>query len=324
MNSLIEKINEENVLFFDIETASKFPSLEEDSRDFELFQKKCKNKDSDDYPDFFETNEMYKKWAPLRLTYNKIVSIGVGMIVKGKPCIKVLTGQEEDILREFAKITSKFEYLCGVNILKFDLPIISVQSSKYFRLSEIMPDKFIVSNKKPWQLDKVVDLLDVFQGTNMMFAPSLDEMCNHFGISSPKEDFDGGEVSVEFHTNGIEKIVEYSKADLKATINLFKAIRFEERFSDDDFQIRGDEQPTTDTKEESLLEVIRRTGIISKDQKAQLTAMFTGVAESEVRQGADLVKAAYLTIKGKKAENQAKEQEVDELFTNIIKSNGGK
>ena len=78
------------------------------------------------------------------------------------------------------------------------------------------------------------------------------------------------------------------------------------------------------SEEESLLEVIRRTGIINKDQKAQLIEMFTGVAEAEVRQGADLVKAAYLTIKGKKAENQAKEQEVDELFTNIIKSNGGK
>ena len=163
--------------------------------------------------------------------HSKIVTIGVGYVRAGDAFIKHLSGTEEEILREFLIIASKFDFICGANILGYDLPFIYLNSSKYFDFTEIIPDRFVTSGKKPWELKNVIDLMEVIRGTHYANM-SLDEMLYHFNLESSKDDIDGSMVSDEYYTNGLDKIVHYVKKDVFATMNLFLKMQFQKTFDD--------------------------------------------------------------------------------------------
>lgn len=158
MNLNFKRIPIEKTLFFDIETVRANETLNVDSKEFELYRKKIRNKDTDELPSVEDTLEDYSRRAALKMGYSTIVTIGVGYVRAGDAFIKHLSGTEEEILKEFLVIASKFDYLCGVNILGYDLPFIYTNASKYFDFTEIMPDRFVTSGKKPWELKNIVDL----------------------------------------------------------------------------------------------------------------------------------------------------------------------
>jgi hypothetical protein len=108
--------------------------------------------------------------------------------------------------------------------------MIAVNGMKYFDVTETLVDRFLTSGKKPWNLDRCLDLMDIFKGTHYANT-SVDEMCYHFEIESPKTDLDGSMVSEEYWNNGIDKINKYVKQDVFANINIFKKMRFEQSFN---------------------------------------------------------------------------------------------
>jgi hypothetical protein len=229
MNQTIKKINQEKILFFDLEVVRKSKELDINSKEFELFQKKTRNRETDELLPDNQVVEEYAKRAALKMGYMKVVSVGVGFIKDNEVHIKSLSGEEDKILKQFCTIANSFDYVCGVNILAYDLPVVAVNGSKYFDITENLVDRFITSGKKPWNLDRVIDLIDVFKGTHYANT-SLDEMCYHFDLPSPKTDLDGSMVSEEYWTNGVEKIDKYVKQDVFASVNLFKKMRFEQPF----------------------------------------------------------------------------------------------
>jgi len=229
MNQTVKRINEEKVLFFDLEVVRKSKELDINSKEFELFQKKTRNKETDELLPDDEVAEHYNKRAALKMCYTKIVSIGVGFIKDGEVHIKALEGDEESLLKQFCTIANSFDYVSGANILAYDLPMVAVNGMKYFDVPETLVDRFITSGKKPWELKSVVDLMDIFRGTHYANT-SVDEMCYHFDIPSPKTDLDGSMVSNEYWENGLEKINKYVKEDVFASVNIFKKMRFERPF----------------------------------------------------------------------------------------------
>lgn len=229
MNQTIKRINEERVLFFDLEVVRKNKELGINSKEFELFQKKIRNKETDKLLPNNEVVEQYNKRAALKMCYTKIVSVGVGFIKGEEVHIKALEGDEESLLRQFCTIANSFDYVCGANILAYDLPMIAVNGMKYFDVTETLVDRFLTSGKKPWNLDRCLDLMDIFRGTHYANT-SLDEMCYHFDILSPKTDLDGSMVSEEYWANGLERINKYVKQDVFASVNIFKKMRFEQPF----------------------------------------------------------------------------------------------
>jgi 3'-5' exonuclease len=229
MNQTVKKINEEKVLFFDLEVVRKNKELNINSKEFELFQKKTRNKETDKLLPDNEVVEQYNKRAALKMCYTKIVSIGVGFIKEGEVHIKALEGDEENLLKQFCTIANSFDYVCGANILAYDLPMVVANGMKYFDVPVNLVDRFITSGKKPWELKFVIDLMDVFRGTHYANT-SVDEMCYHFDLPSPKTDLDGSMVSEEYWINGLDKINKYVKQDVFASVNIFKKMRFEESF----------------------------------------------------------------------------------------------
>lgn len=221
MNQAFKNINIEEILFFDLELVRKSKELDINSKEFELYQKKIRDRATDGLPTSEETIEHYKKFAALKMGYNRIVCATVGKVVEGILYLRSFIGTEEEILRGLYSKFQTSKYISGFNILEYDTPMARVNSLQYEGVSELIPESHNDSNKKIWDMKTTLDLMGVFKGTHWA-NPSLDEVCYHLGIKSPKEgDIEGSQVSEVYYEEGISKIEPYCKRDVFAVVNLF-------------------------------------------------------------------------------------------------------
>lgn len=325
MNQTIKKINEESVLFFDAEVVRRSKELDINSREFELFQKKTRNRETDELLPDNEVVEEYSKRAALKMCYTKIVTIGVGFIKDGEVHIKALTGEENEIIEQFCKIAKSFDYVAGANIIGYDLPMITNNGYRYFDVCELLPDRFLVSGKKPWELKNVVDLMDIFKGTHYANS-SLDEICYHFNLPSPKTDLDGSMVSEEYWSNGVDKIAQYVKQDVFASVNVFKKMRFEPIF--ENFLDKNSVKEETAVEEKDWLKELHREGRLTKEIKAGLKEQLKGKkkpTKKEREQLFQILRGVYLQtdfINGQQDNKDTikrKEEEIEELLEEMWK-----
>jgi len=315
MNQTIKKINEERILFFDIEDVRRSKDLDINSREFELFRKKTRNRETDEYLPNDEVTAEYLKKAALKMGYTKIVSIGVGFIKDGELHIKALDGEEGDIIKQFCVIAQSFDYVCGANIIPFDLPMLTLNVTRYFDVCEILPDKFITNGKKPWDLKAVIDLTDLFKGTHYANS-TLDEMCYHFNLPSPKAELDGSMVSEEYWNSGVEKISDYVKQDVFAAVNVFRKMRFQDEF-------KAFIDKNTPVEQQGVLEKLHQTKNFSEELKQYLKNK--KIIKKELPVVKKLILAHFLeridvmsqNKKELKEINEQRTQEVNEFFKTL-------
>lgn len=228
MNSLLVNVAIEDCLFFDIETVHRNKVLEVDSKEFELFQWKNRDRETDELLSEKEVQELYLKRGALTAGFNKIVAIGAAYVRDNKVHTKVYRGDEESILRDFAITTNHFGYFVSFNGINFDVPMTIVNSARYFQPHGEFKGTYNSSGKKPWDLKNHIDLMEAVKGTfynNMSF----DEACYMYGVKSPKEGgIKGSTVSKVYWEEGDDKIVDYVREDVIALVNLFSRLRFKE------------------------------------------------------------------------------------------------
>lgn len=314
MNKFLKGIDQESILFFDCEIARRSKELDVDSKQFELFQRKIRNKDTDELLPKAEVVEQYNKKGALRMCYSTIVSIGLAFIKGGEVHMKSIEGTEEEIIRQFCKIASSFDYICGSNVIPFDCPLLINNGYRYFDVAEHLPDRFNTSNRKIWELKSILDLQFIFQGSH--YSPSsLDEMCYHFGLPSPKTDIDGSKISDEYWENGTEKISKYVKGDVFACVNLFKKMRFEKPFYSyiDKNELLQEEI--------TIFQRLMKSGILSEEIKNEFREILSESDDNELQKASVLIKAHYSIPKGGKKENKKREEEVDDLIQEISNAN---
>lgn len=313
MNQTIKKVNQECILFMDIEDVRRSKNLDINSREFELFRKKTRNRETDEFLPNDEVILEYQKKAALKMCYTKIVCIGVGFIKDDEVHIKSLEGTEEEIIKQFCKIAQNFDYMCFSNGIAFDLPMVINNGYRYFDVCEILPDRFITSGKKQWNLDRLLDLQEIFKGTHY-YASSLDEMCYHFDLPSPKSDLDGSKVSDEYWENGVNKISAYVKDDVFACVNLFKKMRFEQAFEN---FIDKNENSQELIKEKPLLIKLYNSNIFSDDIKKQLKELLIDPSEEDKVNLKKIILAHYQSKKDKVADKKKKEQEINDFIDSL-------
>lgn len=231
MNLDFQRHNIEDVLFIDIENVRRSKELEIDSEEYSLYQWKRRDRDTDELLSDKELQEDYARRGALVMGYSKIVTIGIGIVRDGVPYIKALVGTEEEIIKEFCELAKQFRYVCGANIIAYDLPVTINNGWRYFNVSEILPDRFVTSGKKPWNLGSVIDLLEMFKGSHY-YMSSVGEVCYHFGIPTPKDGISGADVSRVYYEGGLDQIAEYCKKDILANINIFLKMQNKEIFTD--------------------------------------------------------------------------------------------
>lgn len=295
MNQTVKKVNQERVLFMDIEDVRRNKKLDINSREFELFRKKTRNRETDEYLSNEEVILEYQKRAALKMCYTKIVTIGVGFIKDGEVHIKSLEGSEEEVIKQFCNIAQSFDFVCGSNLIAFDIPMLINNGYRYFDVCGVLPDRFVTSGKKQWNLDKLLDLQEIFKGTHY-YASSLDEMCYHFDLPSPKSDLDGSMVSDEYWNNGLEKISTYVKQDVFACINLFKKMRFEEPF--ETFIDKNSNNQELEVQELPLLQRIYNSKNFGEKEKTELKNLLgkKRLSKKDKEIIFDLVKASLADI----------------------------
>lgn len=323
MNKSLRKIDIEDVLFFDAEMVRLSEKLEIGSREYFNYQKKTRDMKTDVVLDDLELVEMYRNRAALRMTFNKIVTVGVGYVYNGQLRIKAITGTEWEILEAFCGITTKFKYICGFNIIQFDLPMIVANGMKYFDVVGALPDMFNTSGKKPWEMKNIVDLFDQFKGTHFGNS-SFDEVCRHFDVPSPKDDIDGSMVSEVYYTEGVDRIASYVKKDVFASVQLFQRMRYEEMFTE--FVDANEEKIEVVIEEIPPLEKLYSSNEFSKEVIDKILAL-KGKKKLTKKDKSNLftiLRGVYVRTdfvhmdQDSKKVIAAKEEEINEFIENIL------
>lgn len=260
MNKSLKNVNKEDVLFFTIDTTTNSKDIVVDSKEYELF--KAKMEASNESFDEEGLNTLYKDKAPLKLMYGRISTISIGFS-KGKDFrVKTLKGSEEEILRQFADVASKFRLICGWNALGFSLPTIVANSNKYFDVVDEFPDAFNPSGKKPWNLTSVIDVSDVVKGT-YWGAPTLEEACYFYGIETNL--LNGADISKYFWNGREDEVYENSENKLVALYKLFNYVRWDKEEIN---VVRANEE--TKISGEDILRMIANTNSFTPKMKQTL------------------------------------------------------
>lgn len=165
--------------------------------------------------------------------FNRIFTIAVWTVTKEGNVIKNLEWSEEEQIRKFFDVVNttykvqengrtvdKPVILCWFNIKGFDLPFIIKRALKY---QIDIPNSIKFYGTKPWDLEHILDLQEVYKCGVFAAPGNLDLICNYLGITSPKSDWiDGSQVQEFYNKWELEKVKEYCRKDVEATIKVYK------------------------------------------------------------------------------------------------------
>jgi len=283
----LKALNEEKLLFYDIETATVVPELIPDSPLYDSWEYKV-NKKGDMIQE--EILASFKDEAGLYPEFSKVVSIVVGKIVKGAIVLATFDDEEEsNLLDRFNKMLERnaTDKLIGFVNVGFDSPFVF----KRMLINKILPSsKVDSSGLKPWEVDEV-DLAKEWQGTSFARA-SLINIATAFGLPSPKDDISGADVGKVYWTEegGLARISKYCRKDVVTTINIFKCMRLEEPLS----------LSEGDLADQPLIANLMGGAKYGKDEKAELKAVLLTMDEAEREAAYIVLETIPSTAKGKK------------------------
>ena len=222
----------ESSIFFDIETAGLYQTLEEckanDPHLAELWVKRCKwlqkNVDPGESTD---PNDLWLNRSSLHPEFGRVVCVSFGVFSSGMEKITSFYGDnEKDILEKANKIlansrTKGFK-IAGQNIKNFDIPYLG----KRMIINSITPDPIIQTwNKKPWETS-FVDLAEIFAfGAWGQTFSSLDLISHVLGVPTSKDNLDGSMVHSSYWDKKMfEEIKDYCEQDVVCTMNCFQRL----------------------------------------------------------------------------------------------------
>jgi 3'-5' exonuclease len=234
---MLEQIDLSHVLVFDIETVSQYQNYDSLDQQWQhLWNKKANvlfNK-NDQTPD-----TMYGR-AAIYAEFGKIVCISVGNFQRSGNSwqlrIKSFYGDDEKVLLEdFCNMMRKSfdepygprnyegKFLCGHNIMEFDVPYIS----RRLLIHQMdLPVMFDVSGKKPWEIFHLIDTLEKWKFGDYKSFTSLELLASAFNIATPKEDIDGSMVGeVYWQQKDLNRIKEYCQKDVVTVAQLLLRFR---------------------------------------------------------------------------------------------------
>ncbi len=230
----------ENSLFFDIETASKYPSFKEfEEKEKNLSKLWAEKYHPSNYKKEMEKNptiyiytldEIYNKYAGLYPEFSKVICISFGLLIKTdkntieKEITNVSSHNEVDLLKDTKLFFNSLKNmnLTGFNIKGFDIPFLC----KRFLINGIeLPELLKIKGKKPWELT-VIDIMDDWKFGSFGNNTSLDVLCETLGVVSPKDDIQNYQVSEVYHQSkdNLSRIEKYCAKDVKATMEVMERL----------------------------------------------------------------------------------------------------
>jgi hypothetical protein len=281
----------ESFVFFDIETVSRVPELQEETPLYDSFLYKMRYAEEAQRKDFsaYNLKALYAQKAALYPEFGKIVCISVGRIINDEIVIYTFKDEEEAVLlTRFNKRLEQWDIaeresgkqlaLCGVNIKFFDLRYIYIRSV----VNGVKPVKghIDLTGLKPWEVF-TADLTDYWKQTSPYNAPL---MCitEVLGLPSPKQDIDGSQTSEVYWKEGsagLDRIAKYCEGDVEAVVNIARRLRFDPTLprKAEDQQTPGQEEPQEpEPPKLNVFQKIYHTNALDSKLEAELLELIKG------------------------------------------------
>lgn len=220
----------DNILFIDIETVSSARDFEElDERGRELWERKHNILSRQKPDENLSPHDTYEQKAGIFAEFGKIICISVGFLQSPNEPefrIKSFAGHDEKkILDDFSKLMNrhfdnpKKDFMCGHNIREFDVPYLCRRMLVH---GIEFPALLDISGKKPWDLEYLLDTMQMWKFGDFKNYTSLNLLAYLHGIPSPKDDIDGSQVgTVYYNENGLDRIISYCEKDVVTVAKLF-------------------------------------------------------------------------------------------------------
>lgn len=319
MNSKVRRQDLEKLLFFDVETVRRNKELDINSKEYDLYAWKLRDKDTLKLSSSEEVLKHYELSGALDPTFNKIVCITVGFIKESTLYLKSLTGEQKTIIEDFYGILNSTGFIpCGHNIIQFDAPTIRLKAFESGVNLELLSDKYSDSQQKPWVIaDNFMDTMEITKGT-YYYNISLDAMCMLAGIDTPKDDISGADVSRVYYENaeGVNRISEYCKKDVKAVAELFCALQGKKGFITDvvDRTVSNSIEPFVENQ--PILTQLFETKQFNQEVKDYLVSLQPKTEEDKTNL-IKIITANYQAKGDKVAIKKAKEKEITDFINSI-------
>jgi uncharacterized protein YprB with RNaseH-like and TPR domain len=283
---LLNKHNIEDILFFDIETAHGDYGFNEESQMYDAWKY--------DHMKEVETVEeliaLYMQTAPLYGEYGRVACITIGAVRDDKVILKTFKDADEKVLLEqFMESVTKFAnnktVLCGHNILDFDIPFVAKRAIVNRVPLHLL---FDTAHLKPWETS-VLDTAVLWKGTGWKKQSFL-SVLSALGLPSPKDDISGKDVGRVYWTEGVDRVATYCEKDVLQTVNLFRALRYEEPL---------EVAETFEPKKEGIIDYLYNGGAYTEEIEMTLKEFMETCTDKEKKMALEILYAIPTKAKGK-------------------------
>ena len=318
----LENLNENDLCFYDIETARAVEVLEEGSPMYDAWKYKARyqNELNKKTGQEYTLEEYYYEKAPLYAPFGRVVTIVVGRIKVNKIYLKSYASYDEkELLEDFnrdlelvyqSNPKTRFVSFNGVG---FDTPYLEKRSI----INGVKPANLLQeSHLEPWKVTQL-DLAKIWKG-NAFYPDSLIAVATALGLPSPKDALDGSQVSNAFYEKRLPEIVTYCLKDVETTIRVYRKLAFLPNL-EEGFEIIGG---AVEVEEQPLLQKIYATKSVTKEDKEQLKEILkkNKISKKEKEIIFDLIKGALSEVDinfGKTTNEQYVSSIINELKNNL-------
>lgn len=230
----LRNLQEQHLLFLDIETARCERELTPQSHMYDAFLYKARYFNEVDKKTGLEiTPEQYfHDKAALYAPFGKVICVSFGWIAGSAEegqVIKTLNFASESEYELLSKVKTLLDktsaaypnkILAGFNSLSFDIPFLE----KRMIVNRLEPSDLIsLGDRKPWDVPHC-DVGRSWRGL-AMYPDSLAAVSSCLSVPSSKGGgIDGSETSEAFYSGRLQEISEYCERDTVCTINCFRVI----------------------------------------------------------------------------------------------------
>ena len=316
----LENLNENDLCFYDIETARAIEVLVEGTPIYDAWKYKARyqNELNKKTGQEYTLEEYYYEKAPLYAPFGRVVTIVVGRIKDNRIYLKSYSSyNEKELLEDFnrdlelvyqSNPKTRFVSFNGVG---FDTPYLEKRSI----INGVKPANLLQeSHLEPWKVTQL-DLSKIWKG-NAFYPDSLVAVATALGLPSPKDALDGSEVSNAFYDRRLPEIVKYCLKDVETTVRVYRKLAFLPDL-EEGFEIIGG---AVEVEEVTLLQKIYTTKSVTKEDKEQLKEILkkNKISKKEKEIIFDLIKGALSEVDinfGKIVNGQ----EVDKIISQLKK-----
>lgn len=319
----LENLNENDLVFYDIETSRAVKELDSSTQLYDAWKYKARyqNELNKKTGKEYTVEEYFYEKAPLYAPFGRVVTVVVGRIRNNRIVLKSYASYDEkELLENFnrdlqavyeANPKTRFVSFNGVG---FDTPYLEKRSI----INGVKPSNLLEeSHLEPWKVTQL-DLSKIWKG-NAFYPDSLLAVATALGLPSPKDALDGSQVSEAFYDGRLDEIERYCLKDVETTARVYRKLAFLP-----DLEVGFDLLNTPiEVRKVPLLEKLFNTKQFNQEVKDYLKK--AKILKKDKATVEKLVLASYLEIidvmeKNKKELNQINEDrttEVKEFFKTL-------